>query len=409
METGRDIFVTLSEMHPRYREASLYDRFFKHTEILTLLKKWKHEPEVKISEIGHSCLGKSVSLVKTGTGPVKVLFWSQMHGDEPTGTMALFDLLNFLFAGSDAFGDIRESILENCTLYLVPMVNPDGAGAFTRRNYQQIDVNRDFHAQQSPEGRLLRSVRDMIEPHFGFNLHDQSIRWSAGNSGNPATVSLLAPAADEPASLTPGRKEAMQVCSVMNATLQQLLPGHIGRFDDTYEPRAFGDNFQSLGTKTILVESGGLVNDPERQVSRKLIFTAFISALHAIATRSYTAEPLENYFTIVPNKPLHVSLLLKNCRIDAENAWYRADLGLVAELDFAEPGKFPGLLYRVEDIGDLSGYAGYETVDATGLTFIPIRPPKLQEPADLILQEGNETILSIENGRITVKTGRLTN
>ena len=124
--------------HGSFREKSLTNRFFKHQDVVALLKKLPTSFEVK--ELGKSVKGKEINLVKWGNGKIKVMLWSQMHGDEATGTMALFDLFNFLQQNDD----IVKLINENCQLNIIPMVNPDGAEVFTRRNSQQIDINRDF-------------------------------------------------------------------------------------------------------------------------------------------------------------------------------------------------------------------------------------------------------------------------
>ena len=49
-----------------------------------------------LEKIGESLEGRSLNYVKTGTGPTGVLLWSQMHGDEPTATAALFDIFEYL-------------------------------------------------------------------------------------------------------------------------------------------------------------------------------------------------------------------------------------------------------------------------------------------------------------------------
>ena len=44
-------------------------------------------------EIGRSLEGRAIEHVWFGTGATHVLLWSQMHGDEPTATCALLDVL----------------------------------------------------------------------------------------------------------------------------------------------------------------------------------------------------------------------------------------------------------------------------------------------------------------------------
>ena len=45
--------------------------------------------------IGHSELGIPIYKITVGHGKIKVLIWSQMHGNEGTGTKALFDMFKF--------------------------------------------------------------------------------------------------------------------------------------------------------------------------------------------------------------------------------------------------------------------------------------------------------------------------
>src|SRR5919112_3087413 len=49
-----------------------------------------------VEQIGSSVEGRSINDVRVGTGPLAVLLWSQMHGDEATATSALFDLFAYL-------------------------------------------------------------------------------------------------------------------------------------------------------------------------------------------------------------------------------------------------------------------------------------------------------------------------
>ena len=382
--------------YPSYQEKTLTNRFFKHSEIERLIHQ---KNQYSVMEAGKSLEGRSIYLLKRGSGPVKVFLWSQMHGDEPTATMTLFDLFNFLDT-DDQFDGLRQKLLTECTLYFAPMINPDGAEVFTRRNAQILDINRDYLHQQTPEGRILRRLRDEIEPHFGFNLHDQSIRWSAGKSGNPAAISFLSPAYDDELSVNPTRRKAMQIITRVAADIHPFIPGHIGRFEEEYESRAFGDNFQKVGTSTILIEAGGYINDREKQFLRKIYFGSILSGLINIAGKDYENEDVKNYYFIPENKKRHFSMILRSCSFTKDNYSFTADIGLVA-IETTTNGTNPLYLHFVEDIGDLSEFYSYHEVDAKGLNLILTKPLAIDEPADLILQNGNTTILSIENGRLS--------
>jgi murein tripeptide amidase MpaA len=90
-------------------------------------------------------------------GRKKIFLWSQMHGDEPTATMAIFDIFNF-FSDNSRFSDFKKKLLENVTIYFMPMVNPDGAEIYQRRNIFNVDLNRDAVRQQMPEARILKNT-----------------------------------------------------------------------------------------------------------------------------------------------------------------------------------------------------------------------------------------------------------
>jgi hypothetical protein len=395
-----DLLDNIIENYKSFEEIKIKDRFFKHSLICDLLESITNNKAFSIEEAGLSTMGRSIHLIKWGNGPCRVFLWSQMHGDEATATMALADLLNFL-SQNGLYNEIIDSIDKNCTLYILPMLNPDGAEIFTRRNAMEIDINRDFHSQKSPEGRLLRKLRDVIHPHFGFNLHDQSTLWSAGKSGNPATISLLAPAYDEELSINPVRQKAMQVIALMNKELQKNIPGSIGRFNDEYEPRAFGDNFQAAGTSTILIEAGGYYNDPEKQFIRKIFFQSILSGLISIADESYVKAKTKNYFSIPENKKLHFHILLRNCKLEKNGIPYKLDIGLCAEERITKDARSVKYTYMVTELGDLSDYFGYEEMNCEDFMLTEKTKLKIDEPADFTIHYDTNILIKLKNGVLT--------
>ena len=116
--------------------------------------------------LGQSVEGRNVHHLTVGRGPKAVLLWSQMHGDEPTATSALFDLCQWITAHRQE--PVTARLLDALTLHIVPMVNPDGAERFQRRNAQGLDINRDALHLQTPEGQLLKALRDKVSPVIGF-------------------------------------------------------------------------------------------------------------------------------------------------------------------------------------------------------------------------------------------------
>lgn len=235
---------------------------------------------VALEEVGRSAEGRALRLLSVGRGPRRVLLWSQMHGDEPSATPALLDLADFLLSHAER-PDAR-ALLDGATLLLLPMLNPDGAQRYERRNAQGIDINRDALSLATPEGRALKAVRARFEPMMGFNLHDQNRHTAAGDSGRPASIALLAVAGDAAGTLTPGRERTRRACAALVAALSPYVPGAIARYDEDWSPRAFGDNLTKWGTPVVLIESGALPPGGHADLTR-LNFVGLLRVLHDFA------------------------------------------------------------------------------------------------------------------------------
>ncbi|MEO5909284.1 MAG: M14 family zinc carboxypeptidase, partial [Pelobium sp.] len=361
MKIGIEITMFKNSLtHQKYRLTQITDRLFTFLEVDELIKKFE---DLNWKDLGNSFEGRPIRMVKIGNGETKVMLWSQMHGDEPTATAAIFDLLNF-FQSSESLAD---EILNKLSIYFIPVVNPDGLAVFTRRNAQKIDINRDFLALQSPEANLLKATFNKIKPDFAFNLHDQSSLYCTP-SNNPVGISFLAPAADKALTVTWNREQAMKVIVEMNHTLQKLIPNQTARFKDDFEPRAFGDNFQKH-CPTILIESGFLKNDEEKQYIRALNFEAIIVGLQSIALKSYQEIDLMNYLMIPIQSQDLFHLKIKNCIQKEEDKNYKVDLGFVYEENFYAETRTLEKKLILTDIGDLSAQHAYEIIDASALVF----------------------------------------
>ncbi len=100
---------------------------------------------------------------------VPVFINCSIHGNEYPGTDACMRLIETL-----AYDDSEEvqAILDNTILLFNVVANPDGRVMGTRRNANDLDLNRDMVTQSQPETRALVSVITDWNPMVFLDLHD---------------------------------------------------------------------------------------------------------------------------------------------------------------------------------------------------------------------------------------------
>lgn len=289
----------------KHKENLLFGRWITLNDIEKVFQKIKNSNKLSVHKIGASEENRSIYQIDIGNGPKKILIWTQMHGNESTGTKAVFDFIHYVTYSEDT---IAAKILSTCTIKIIPVLNPDGAQKYTRVNALKVDLNRDAVARKAKESKILREVLDRFQPDFCFNLHDQRTIFGVEGTKNPATISFLAPSEEETRKITPGRITTMNVIVAMNSLLQQLIPNHIGRYTDEFYSTATGDNFQKLGFPTILIESGHYQNDYDREEVRKFTFISLLQGLYHISTENSFTKHKE-YFNIPNNNQSFRDLL----------------------------------------------------------------------------------------------------
>ena len=340
--------------------SKIFPSNLRHADLKKQLADLK-KINLKIDEVGKSYANREIYQIEWGKGATKILMWSQMHGDEPTATPAVLDLLVFLQKNRSK--NWVKELENNLTIRVVPMLNPDGAELFQRRNLQSIDINRDAQDLQTPEGQLLKKLRDEWQPDIGFNLHNQQSLTTVGSTPKQATISFLAVLGNAEGKTNDGHERNKRLCARMISALNQFIPGHIARYDDEYNPRAFGDKTSEWGTPVILIETGALHGKDEMFLV-KLNFIAYLSALQSLVDKSERQADAKTYDSL----PVNGSGNLYNYIFRRANVVnfaeslepFIADISINTERRRANEAA-PTF---IREIGDLSIYTGLEEFDA---------------------------------------------
>jgi len=347
---------TLKSLYNAFNERHLFGRYIHAKSIEPLMRNLSKI--FKIDSIGKSVNNENIFSIVAGNGKKKILLWSQMHGNESTTTKALFDILNILSDSNEFSG----TILSSCTLMIIPILNPDGAAAYTRFNSNGIDLNRDAQNLSQPESNVLRKCFDDFKPDYCLNLHGQRTIFSTDKSNNPATVSFLAPSQDSNCSITANRKIAMEIINVMNTVLQKQIPNQVGIYDDAFNINCVGDEFQSKNVPTILFEAGHFKNDYKREQTREYMFQSLFTALHYISVNNISGNHYKSYFEIPKNEKYFFDIIIRNALVKVENKEQHLDIGILYSEKLI--GNAIEFIPIVDKISNLNEYFGHKEINA---------------------------------------------
>ena len=140
-------------------------------------------PWVSLASAGKSVHGRPLWLVRLRdpavptAQTVRLLVMCRQHGDEPASTEAFLGLINQVAGGTNP---ALRADLRHVTLYVVPMVNPDGAELGTRLNAARADLNRDWGPFTQPETRAMSRLLPALRPALVVDAHN----WDSGDEYN---------------------------------------------------------------------------------------------------------------------------------------------------------------------------------------------------------------------------------
>ena len=181
---------------------------------------------------------------------------------------------------------------------------------------------------------------------------------------------------DEKRTESPGRLLTKKICAVIRDSLEPFASGQIGRYDDEFEVRAFGDNLTLWGTPVVLIETGPWPSEEMDPPLVRLNFVAILSALDALATGRVDKADPKRYEELPMNESGLLYILVRNATVitgagiqpvrrrhrhlgqpsSAQQRWASATIQIST---------------NVNDIGDLRTSGALRVIDATGLTIVP--------------------------------------
>jgi hypothetical protein len=140
----------------------------------------------------------------------------------------------------------------------------------------------------------------------------------------------------------------------------------VAKYDDTFEPRAFGDLMQQWGASTVLIESGAMPNDPQKQRLRAINVAGILGALDAIATGAYQRAEITAYESLPFNAGGAFDLLVRGGQLVLPG---KEPMLVDVAINYEDAvAKSDG---RVRDVGDLQAAEAIDTLTLTGLFLHP--------------------------------------
>ncbi|MGH9374058.1 MAG: M14 family metallopeptidase, partial [Vicinamibacterales bacterium] len=173
-----------------------------------------------------------------------------------------------------------------------------------------------------------------------------------------------------------------KICAVIRDALEPFASGQIGRYDDEFEVRAFGDNITLWGTPVVLIETGAWPSAEPDPALVKLNFVAILTALDALATGAVNRADPDRYESLPMNESRGLYLLVKNASVINGSGVppFTADIGIGATRRVREMNgrRQLQLTTTIEDMGDLRTLGALRSLDATGMTVVPLVDDSLE-------------------------------
>jgi hypothetical protein len=157
-------------------EKNNYQKLTSYEVLTDYIQQLDEESDLlKVETIGQSVQGRNLYAVKFSTSEfgkdkskLKVLFFAQQHGNEQSGKEGALLLAETLLKPENRY------LFEKIDFAIVPQMNPDGSEANTRRNGNNMDLNRNHMILTEPETQALHRLFEKYMFEVSMDVHEYS-------------------------------------------------------------------------------------------------------------------------------------------------------------------------------------------------------------------------------------------
>jgi hypothetical protein len=148
-----------------------------YDQVMARLRSWvANAPRgmnASLVRIGKSVLGRDINATRFGNGSRYIVIDASIHGNEKNPTAAVLRLLEVIQENYEANGYWRNKLNE-VSVIVIPILNPDGYVSNTRYNANNKDLNDQFPPQTTtePEAWALRWLWGNCSTIIYVNLHE---------------------------------------------------------------------------------------------------------------------------------------------------------------------------------------------------------------------------------------------
>ena len=153
LERLRSLGYSLRVIETAQQKAEAHPGYHYHSGITAALQGYASAyPNIcRVFSIGDSVQGRELWVILISDNPgveedePEFKYTASIHGDEPVGMEMCLEFIDWLLTGYGVDSDVTE-LVDNTSISILPLMNPDGMEANARRNANGADLNRVFPA-----------------------------------------------------------------------------------------------------------------------------------------------------------------------------------------------------------------------------------------------------------------------